>query len=112
MRMAASNKARAPKNPLSVEIMRSTKMESSTRSPSVRGSISATSGLIRPISRRMTGAGRTDGDDLRSQRGGAVHLDLGRVARHYNDRLHSQGACRIGHSLRVIAAGIGDRKST
>ena len=54
------------------------------------------------------GAGRADGDNLRSQRGGAVHLDLGRVARHHDDRLHAQGARRVGDSLRVIAAGIRD----
>ena len=54
------------------------------------------------------GARRTDKHDFSSQRGRAVHLDLGRVARHHNHRLHSHRARRVGDSLGMIAAGVRD----
>ena len=38
----------------------------------------------------------------------AVHLHLRSVARHHHDALHAEGARRVGHSLRVVAAGIRD----
>src|SRR5208282_1027424 len=50
----------------------------------------------------------TDDDDFRSQGGGSVELVLGSVAWHDNNRPHNKRPCRVGHTLRVIAAGIRD----
>ena len=47
-------------------------------------------------------------NDLRSQRGSAIRLDLRSVPRHYDDRLHAHGAGRVGDSLSVVAAGVRD----
>src|SRR5262249_19761393 len=53
-------------------------------------------------------AGRADVDDLCAERGGRPLLYLRRVLRHYDDGLRAQRARRIGHALRVVAAGVGD----
>ncbi len=46
--------------------------------------------------------------DLRTQRFGCLALDLRSIIRHHNDSFHPQRPCRVGNSLRMIAAGIGD----
>ena len=53
-------------------------------------------------------AAGTDGDDLRAERRGGFEFVLRSVAGHHDDGLHAQRPRRVGHSLRVIAARIGN----
>ena len=84
--MAASNNARPPKNPLKVAIMRSTKMESSTRSRRVRGSTSATSGSSRFSSRRIAGSSAAEANRRAHQQRG-VERDVAFVKGHVHGGL-------------------------
>src|SRR6202158_6256302 len=53
----------------------------------------------------------TDGDDLRSEGGGGFELVPGSIAGHDDDGLHAERPRRVGHSLRMIAAGIGNNSA-
>jgi hypothetical protein len=52
------------------------------------------------------------GHDLRAQRCRGAALDLRRVGGHHDDRANTKGARRIGDTLSMVAAGVGDDAST
>ncbi len=57
------------------------------------------------------GAARAYEDDLRAQRRRGLALDRRSVVRHHDDGLHAQRPRRVGHALRVVAAGVGDHSA-